>query len=112
METGFNIQSSRYDSPIEVLEGLPPTKDFLRTPNQYGFATLKFMPGQKFNTNLNYVCTGPMKLLHFAGAPEQDFDALVNSEAFSELGFKARANSSTNVQRLVIDYGTIEKGAT
>ena len=46
------------------------------------------MPSQKFNTNLNYVYTGPMKLLHFAGAPEQDFDALVNSEAFSELGFK------------------------
>ena len=89
LETGFSIQSSGYDSPIEVLEGLPPTKDFLRTPNQYGFATLKFMPGQKFNTNLNYVCTGPMKLLHFAGAPEQDFDALVNSKAFSELGFKA-----------------------
>ena len=40
-------------------------------------------------TNLNYVYTGPMKLLHFAGAPEQDFDALVISEAFSELGFKA-----------------------
>ena len=78
----------RDSSPIEVLEGLPKTKDFLRTPNQYGFATLKFIPNQKINFNLNYVYTGSMKLLHFSGAPEQDFDSLVISKDFSELGLK------------------------
>ena len=88
LETGFNIQSSRYDSAVEVLEGLPSTREFLRTPNQYGFATLNFRPNEKFKSSFNYVYTGPMKLLHLAGAPEQNIDAFLASKAFSELGFK------------------------
>ena len=88
LETGLNIQSSRYDSAVEVLEGLPSTREFLRTPNQYGFATLNFRPNEKFKSSFNYVYTGPMKLLHLAGAPEQNIDAFLASKPFSELGFK------------------------
>ena len=88
LETGFNIQSSRYDSAVEVLEGLPSTREFLRTPNQYGFATLSYLPNEKFKSSINYVYNGPMKLLHLAGAPEQSIDAFLTSKAFSELGLK------------------------
>jgi len=88
IETGLNIQSSRYDSAFDVIEELPPTQEFLRTPNQYGFATLNFSPNQKFRSSINYVYTGPMKLLHLAGAPEQSIDALFTSKSFSELSFK------------------------
>ena len=88
LETGFNIQSSRYDSAVEVLEGLPLTREFLRTPNQYGFATLSYLPNEKFKSSINYVYTGPMKLLHLAGAPEQSIDAFLTSKAFYELGLK------------------------
>ena len=88
LETGFNIQSSRYDSAVEVLEGLPSTREFLRTPNQHGFATLSYLPNEKFKSSINYVYTGPMKLLHLAGAPEQSIDAFLTSKAFSELGLK------------------------
>ena len=92
LETGFNIQSSRYDNAIEVLEGLPYTRKFLRTPNQYGFATLSYLPNKKFKSSINYVYTGPMKLLHLAGAPEQSIDAFLTSKAFSELGLKTSYN--------------------
>ena len=88
LETGFNIQSSRYDSAVEVLEGLPSTREFLRTPKQYGFATLSYLPNQKFKSSINYVYTGPMKLLHLAGAPEQSIDTFLTSKTFSELGLK------------------------
>ena len=92
IETGFNIQSSRYDDPVEVLEGLPSTREFLRTPNQYGFATLILSPNQKFKSSFSYVYTGPMKLLHLAGAPEQSIDTFFKSQAFSELSFKTSYN--------------------
>ncbi len=88
LETGFNIQSSRYDRAVEVIEGFSATREFLRTPNQYGFATLNFMPNEKFKSNLNYVYTGPMKLLHLAGAPEQSIDGVLTSKSFSEIGFR------------------------
>ena len=88
IETGFNIQSSRYNDAIEVLDGLPSTREFLRTPNQYGFANLNLRLNQKFKSSFSYVYTGPMKLLHIAGAPEQSMDVFFTSNSFSELSFK------------------------
>ena len=89
IEAGFNVQTSKYDTAVEVIEGLSTTRSFLRTPNEYGFATLNFIPNKKFTTSINYVYTGPMKLAHFAGAPEQNIDAFVTSKSFSEFGFKS-----------------------
>ena len=89
LEAGFNIQSSKFDTAVENIEGLPPMRDFLRTPNDYGFATLSFMPNDRFNTTVNYVYTGPMTLVHFAGAPEQTEDVYTTSRVFHELGFKS-----------------------
>ena len=89
LDAGFNIQTSKYDKAVKVIEGLPAVKSFLRTPNEYGFATLNFMPNKKFSTSINFVYTGPMKLAHFAGAPEQNIDAFVTSKSFSEFGFKS-----------------------
>lgn len=89
LEAGFNIQSSRFDSPVENVEGLPALRRFLRTPNEYGFATFSFTPNERFNTSLNYVFTGPMTIAHFAGAPEQLVDEYVKSKAFSELSIKS-----------------------
>ncbi len=89
LEAGFNIQSSKFDTAVENIEGLPALRKFLRTPNEYGFATLSFMPNSRFNTTINYVYTGSMTIAHFAGAPEQTIDAYVESKAFSELGFKS-----------------------
>lgn len=89
LEAGFNIQSSKYDIAVENIEGLPSMRKFLRTPDNYGFATLSFMPNTKFNTTINYVYTGSMTIAHFAGAPEQLTDAYVESKPFHELGFKS-----------------------
>ena len=88
LEAGFNVQSSKFDTAVENIEGLPALREFLRTPNEYGFATLTFTPNKKFNTTLNYVYTGTMKIAHFAGAPEQTEDVYITSKAFSELGLK------------------------
>lgn len=87
-EAGLTLQSSRFDSPVENVDGLEAKREFLRTPNEYGYATLSFFPNKKFNTTLNVVYTGNMELAHFAGAPEQEFDSYVTSKSFTELSFK------------------------
>ena len=89
LESGFTIQSSRFEDAVEYIEEVKSIKDFLRTPNQYGFAMLSFMPNKKFNANLNYVYTGPMKLAHFGGAPNQLSDELIISKSFNEFSVKA-----------------------
>jgi len=88
MEAGFTLQTSLYDEPVEYIEGEDPRREFLRTPNHYGYLTLSVTPGDRFNASLNGVYTGPMELVHYAGAPEQSVDAFVTSDAFFEFGIK------------------------
>jgi outer membrane receptor for ferrienterochelin and colicins len=89
LEAGFTLQTSLYDEAVEHIEGENPKREFLRTPNQYGYLTYSLTPGDHFNASLTAVYTGPMELVHYAGAPEQSFDEYVSSPAFFELGLKA-----------------------
>lgn len=88
LETGFTIQSSEFDDAVEYIEGVEAIREFTRTPNDYGYATLSFTPNKKFNANLNYVYTGKMVMPHFACAPNQSVDEMYNSDPFSELSTK------------------------
>jgi outer membrane receptor for ferrienterochelin and colicins len=89
LEGGFTLQTSLYDEPVETIEGLEPKKEFLRTPNDYGYLTLLIMPDDQFNASISNVYTGAMELAHFAGAPEQDVDAYTTSDPFTEINLKA-----------------------
>jgi len=88
LEVGATIQSSLFDQAVDNIEGLRPLREFLRTPNEYGYATLSFFPTKQFNTTLNVVYTGKMTIAHFAGAPGVESDEYVQSQAFTELSIK------------------------
>jgi outer membrane receptor for ferrienterochelin and colicins len=85
VESGFTVQSSMYDSAVTYISGVDPIREFVRTPNVYGFANLTVTPHRKISANLNYVYTGPMFVPHFAGAPNQAQDEMSISPRFSEL---------------------------
>jgi len=88
LEAGFTLQTSMYDEAVEYIEGEDPKREFLRTPNQYGYLTFALTPGERFNASITGVYTGPMELVHYAGAPEQVVDEYVSSPSFFELGLK------------------------
>lgn len=97
IEAGFTLQTSEFDDPVQYIDGLEGIREFTRTPNQYGFATLTYNPNTRINFNLNYVYTGSMKVPHFAGAPNQLVDEIITTNSFSELstklGYKIPLNS-------------------
>jgi len=88
LETGITLQSSLFDQPVDNIDGLAPLREFLRTPNEYGYATLSFFPTKQFNTTLNLVYTGPMTIAHFAGAIGVEQDEYVQLPSFTELSIK------------------------
>jgi len=92
LESGFTVQKSTFNSPVSYTDELARTDVFLRTPNTYGFATLFLFPKKKFNVSINTVYTGPMTLVHFAGAPEQQVDSYVTTSSFYELNAKLSYN--------------------
>jgi len=97
LEAGFTLQTSLYDEAVEYIEGEDPKREFLRTPNHYGYLTYSLTPGDRFNASLSGVYTGPMELVHYAGAPEQTMDEYVTSESFFEFGVKLGYTFRMNV---------------
>lgn len=98
LETGFTFQSSKYENKVEYIEGLEGIRAFVRTPDDYGYATLSITPGKKVNANLNYIYTGQMKVPHFAGAPNQTTDEIITSDPFHE--FSAKVGYVLSLEKL------------
>ncbi|MEL7587751.1 MAG: TonB-dependent receptor [Prolixibacteraceae bacterium] len=88
LESGFTLQSSKFEKPVENIEGLEARRAFMRTPDKYGYLTLMITPNERINASISSVYTGPMQLAHFAGAPEQPADAYITTPSFTELNFK------------------------
>mgnify|MGYP003477914799 FL=1 len=109
LETGYTIQSSKYDEAVTYIDGVAPTVNFLRTPNHYGFGMATFTPTKNWNFNLNFVYTGTMELAHFAGAPNQTIDEMVETRPFWE--FNTKIGYILESQKLGFDleiYGGIK----
>ena len=88
LEAGITLQTSLHDEAVDNIEGLDPKREFLRTPNEYGYLTFSFTPNRHINASLNGVYTGPMELVHIAGAPEQTVDEYLISPSFTELSLR------------------------
>ena len=89
LEGGFTYQSSLFDDGVENSDALPTTRNFLRTPNTYGFATATCNMTPKFKTSLNYVYTGRMDVLHLASPNNLTNDEYFKSPSFHNLGLKS-----------------------
>ncbi|MEZ4827890.1 MAG: TonB-dependent receptor [Bacteroidia bacterium] len=85
VETGFTLQSSLYDNPIAWSNEVPGIRNYLRTPNAYGFFTLSILPESRLSGSLSGVYTGTMKVPHFAGAPGVENDRVIDSPQFFEI---------------------------
>ncbi len=89
VDAGLTIQSSLFDEAVDNIEGLPAKREFLRTPNQYGYATFTYTPTQNWSASTNIVYTGPMLLAHFGGeGTGQAEDKYFTSPAFTEVGLR------------------------
>jgi outer membrane receptor for ferrienterochelin and colicins len=104
IETGFTLQSNEFDTAVEYIDGVEGITEFIRTPRDYGFATISFMPNKRFNANINYLYTGNMKVPHFAGAPNQEVDEIITSDSFSEVSLKVAYNFSIKKAQTNIEF--------
>jgi outer membrane receptor for ferrienterochelin and colicins len=83
-EASLTWQRSRYAEPVTVVDGLAPRRDFLRTPDLYGYSTLSLILRGRWTLGLSQVFTGPMVLAHFAGGSDIPADRVVTSRPFLE----------------------------
>lgn len=102
LETGLTIQSSRFDNKVQYIDEVEGVRDFIKTPNVYGFANLSFNPNKRLSANINYIYTGSMIVPHFAGASNQPVDEIIESSPFAEIstkiGYVLPISTETNLE--------------
>jgi outer membrane receptor for ferrienterochelin and colicins len=104
IEGGYTMQSSRFDNAVEYIDEVSGIKEFIRTPDNYGYAVLTYN-NYNISSTLNYVYTGSMKVPHFAGTPNQLVDEIVTTNSFSELSLKFNYNIPTDLVSLDLYVG-------
>ncbi|GJM63936.1 TonB-dependent receptor [Persicobacter diffluens] len=105
LQAGITYQQSFYHQAVQWAEeeSLPGEKQFLKTPNLYGFYTLSYMPNEKFTLNLSGNYTGKMLVGHYAGYIEQD--QLEEVEDFFTQNIKLSYIFEFNSSRLTLEGG-------
>ncbi|OCK43787.1 TonB-dependent receptor [Tenacibaculum soleae] len=88
-DAGFTYQSSKYNTAVTNSNVLETKREFLRTPNTYGYATATYTPNQKFKTALNLVYTGKMNVLHLASNQNLIQDEYFTSPSFFNVGINS-----------------------
>ena len=92
IEAGYTLQRSRFGEAVEYLQGLPPERIFLRTPNSYGYLNLTLSPNTKWSINTNAVYTGSMQVPHIGGAENNPTDRLIQTPPFNEMNVRIARN--------------------
>ena len=88
-QTGFTYQQSRYkrleqwsDNPA-----VPAVRRLFRTPDAYGYLTLKYNPLKQLAISAHGTCTGKMVVQHLAGSGTPT-DCAVTTPIFVDMGMK------------------------
>ena len=100
LESGYTIQTSMFDESVRYIQNLDGVHEFIRTPRNYGFATLSTFIDKKIRFNINYIYTGMMLVPHFSGAENQLIDEIFESPSYSELSMKTSYKIELNKSKL------------
>ena len=112
LESGFTWQNSMYDEGVVYSDNLLAKRDFLRTPREYGYAVLTYMPSDKFSFAANLVYTGSMDILHLAGAVGQGSDEFFVSPIFNTIGLKGAYIQDIGWGGISVEYSVGVKNLT
>ncbi|MEN8224620.1 MAG: TonB-dependent receptor [Bacteroidota bacterium] len=92
LKSGFTFQESSYAEPQDFDE-----RRFFRTPHDYGYFAIDWIPYQNFGISSSASYTGKMLIPYFgAGLPDPTAGELRESQAFLDLGLKLRYTIQIN----------------
>jgi outer membrane receptor for ferrienterochelin and colicins len=88
VEAGYTLQTSVHDQPVENIEGLAPKKEFLRTPDQYGYLVLTLNPTKNINASFNSLYTGTMLQAKYSPDESLRPNEYRTAPSYTEFGVK------------------------
>lgn len=88
IEAGYTLQSSLHDAAVENIEGLEAKREFLRSPNEYGYMILMLFPTPRINASVNALYTGSMLQAKFSPDESLAPNEYRTADPYTEISFK------------------------
>ena len=103
-ESGFTLQSSKYNEAVLYSDDLNAVSKFLKTPNSYGYANFSFFMNDNFSSSINYIYTGKMDVIHYGGAINNPNDKYVVTNNFHQFDMHLNYTHKLNQLGVEIKY--------
>jgi outer membrane receptor for ferrienterochelin and colicins len=88
LRAAYTMQRSYYTEAVAWSAEHEPIRDFLRTPNHYGYWIAQYVGDTPWKMAFSGTYTGPMWVPHFAGAEGVTEDRLTRNHSFFDIGFQ------------------------
>lgn len=111
LQLGFTAQKSVFDEEHEALEGAKPMRQFVRTPDTYGYFVWTLTPHKSFSFNLSGDYTGKMYVPHEHGdkignyITNYDENKIILSSPFFSLNTKMAYEFRLNNTQIEFNVG-------
>lgn len=110
LQTGVTLQRSLFDHETEIGIGELKSREFMKTPNVYGYFVLGWTPTSKLSFNIFGDYSGKMWVGHEAGEAHGDYitsdeDELVQTPSFFTMGSKASYTMSLSGTSIEFNVG-------
>ena len=89
LEAGYTLQSSKFEKAVSHFDEMPEGKrEFMRSPNQYGYAVFTLTPTNNISASLSGTYTGSMLLAKFSPNVDWAPNEYRTTSKFGELNLK------------------------
>ena len=111
LQLGMTLQKSLFNEAREPIDGVEAYREFMRTPNVYGYFIASWTPVKPFAASLSGNYTGWMYVPHAKGVGEAGKDRFspVNKIEKADPFFELNAKLSYNIE--ILDYATLQLNA-
>jgi outer membrane receptor for ferrienterochelin and colicins len=88
IEVGYTLQSSLHDEAVDYIDDLESKREFLRTPNNYGYVIVSLYPTKRVSASISSLFTGSMVQAKFSPDESVYPNEYRTSSPFTEINVK------------------------
>ena len=111
LQLGVTFQKSLFDQGQEPIEGVGGYREFMRTPDTYGYFVTTWKPATRFSATLSGNYTGRMYVPHVKGEGDPAKDRFASENKIERVNSFFELHTKLSYDIPVLEYSTLQLNA-
>ncbi len=111
LQLGVTFQKSLFDQAQEPIEGVGGYREFMRTPDTYGYFVTTWKPATRFSATLSGNYTGRMYVPHVKGEGDPAKDRFASENKIERVNSFFELHTKLSYDIPVLEYSTLQLNA-